>query len=207
MKRSCYFSHVIIAATTAKGASTRSAIVAKAADIARVEGMESLSIGNVAQAVGMSKSGVFAHFGSREDLQLAVLDGVAEDFIQTVMEPAFAQPRGLSRLRALFAGWLQWVVKSGCPLISAAIEYDDRRGRIHDRVVSMERRLRESLARTLGIAIETGELAAGVDPEQMAFELFGIVLALHHDARLLGSPMAAARANRAFDHLLTANAA
>lgn len=207
MERSCYFSPVIVAPATAKGAATRGAIVDQAVELVRKEGLESLSIGNVAQAVAMSKSGVFAHFGSREDLQLAVLDAVAEDFTQTVLVPAFRQPRGLRRLHAMLAGWVDWAQGSGCPMVSAAVEYDDRRGPIHDRVVDMQQRLRQALTRTVELAIEAGELRAGTDPAQLAFELFGIVLVLHHDARLFGTTDAIARATRAIDRLFAANAA
>jgi AcrR family transcriptional regulator len=198
---------MILAAATAKGAATRSAIVDQAIGMVRREGLESLSIGNVAQAVAMSKSGVFAHFGSREDLQLAVLDTVAEDFMQEVLAPAFRQPRGLRRLRAVLAGWMDWAQGSGCPMVSAAIEYDDRPGPIHDHVVDMQGRWRKALAHTVQLAIEVGELRAGTDPEQVAFELFGIVLVLHHDARLFGSTDAIARATRAIERLFAAHAA
>jgi AcrR family transcriptional regulator len=198
---------MVPAAATAKGVATRGAIVDQAIEMVRREGLESLSIGNVAQAVAMSKSGVFAHFGSREDLQLAVLDTVAEDFTQIVLAPAFRQPRGLRRLRAVLAGWMEWAQRSGCPMISAAVEYDDRPGPIHDRMVDMQGRWRKALAHAVELAIEVGELRADTDTEQVAFELFGIVLVLHHDARLFGSTDAIARANRAIERLFAAHAA
>ena len=195
------------AAITAKGVATRGAIVDQAIAMVRREGLESLSIGNVAQAVAMSKSGVFAHFGSREDLQLAVLDAVAEDFVQAVLQPAFRQPRGLRRLRAVLSGWMEWAQRAGCPMISAAVEYDDRPGPIHDHVVDMQGRWRKALARTVELAIEAGELRSDTDPAQVAFELFGIVLVLHHDARLFGATDAIAHATRAIERLFAAYAA
>jgi AcrR family transcriptional regulator len=193
------------AATTSKGLATHGAIVERAIGLVRKQGLESLSIGSVAQAATMSKSGVFAHFGSREDLQLAVLDAVAEDFSQRVLAPAFRQPRGLKRLRAIIAHWIDWS-QGGCPMIAAVVEYDDRPGAIHDRVVELQRRLRSTLARAVELAVEAGELRAGIDPEQVAFELFGIVLVLHHDARLFGATDAIARATRAFDRLFADHA-
>lgn len=196
---------MVHAATTCKGLATHGAIVERAIGLVRKQGLESLSIGSVAQAATMSKSGVFAHFGSREDLQLAVLDAVAEDFSQRVLAPAFRQPRGLKRLRAIIAHWMDWS-QGGCPMIAAVVEYDDRPGAIHDRVVELQRRLRSTLARAVELAVEAGELRAGIDPEQVAFELFGIVLVLHHDARLFGATDAIARATRAFDRLFADHA-
>ena len=195
---------MVLAAATEKGIATHSAIVDRAIALVRKQGLESLSIGSLAQAAAMSKSGVFAHFGSREDMQLAVLDAVAEDFTQRVLTPAFRKPRGLKRLRAIVSNWMAWS-QDGCPMIAATIEYDDRPGVIRDRVVHWQRRLREALAHAVELAIETGELRAGIDPEQAAFELFGIVLVLHHDAHLFGPTDAIARATRAFDRLFASH--
>lgn len=197
---------MVLAAATSKGFATHSAIVERAIELVRKQGLEGVSIGSVAQAAAMSKSGVFAHFGSREDLQLAILDAVAEDFTQRVLAPAFRQPRGLKRLRAITANWMDWS-QGGCPMIAAVVEYDDRPGAIHDRVVHWQRRLREALAHAVELAVEAGEFHAGTDPRQLAFELFGVVLVLHHDARLFNTTEAIARATRAFDRLFAASAA
>ena len=197
---------MVLAAATAKGVSTRGANIDRAIGVVRKQGFQSLSIGGVAQAAAMSKSGVFAHFGSREDLQLAVLDAVAEDFSQQVLAQAFHQPRGVQRLRAILAGWMDWTHGAGCPMIAAVIEYDDRPGTIRDRVVHWQRRLREALTRAVQLAIETGELRADTDPAQFAFEMFGVVLVLHHDTRLFGGTDAIVRATRAFDRLIADHA-
>jgi AcrR family transcriptional regulator len=197
---------MILSAATAKGIATHGAIVERAIELVRKQGLESLSIGGLAQAAAMSKSGVFAHFGSREDLQLAVLDAVAEDFSQQVLAQAFHQPRGVQRLRAILAGWMDWTHGAGCPMIAAVIEYDDRPGTIRDRVVHWQRRLREALTRAVQLAIESGELRADTDPAQFAFEMFGIVLVLHHDTRLFGGTDAIVRATRAFDRLIADHA-
>lgn len=198
---------MILSAATAKGVATHGAIVERAIELVRRQGLESLSIGGLAHAAAMSKSGVFAHFGSREDLQLAVLDAVAEDFSQKVLAPAFLQPRGVKRLRAILAGWMDWTHGAGCPMIAAVIEYDDRPGTIRDRVVHWQRRLREALTRAVQLAVEAGELREDTDPAQFAFEMFGIVLVLHHDTRLFGGTDAIVRATRAFDRLVADHAA
>lgn len=198
---------MVLAAATAKGVATHGAIVERAIELTRRQGLESLSIGSVAQAAAMSKSGVFAHFGSREDLQLAVLDAVAEDFSRKVLQAAFRQPRGVRRLRAILSGWMDWTQGAGCPMIAAVIEYDDRPGTIRDRVVHWQRRLREALTRAVQLAVDTGELRTDTDPAQVAFEMFGIVLVLHHDARLFGGTDPVVRATHAFDRLMAAHAA
>src|SRR5690606_31640539 len=151
-ERSCYCAAMnAITAPTSKGAATREAIVERAYEIARCAGLEGLSIGNIAQAVGMSKSGVFAHFGSREDLQLAVLDLAANRFGEAVLVPALAQPRGLPRLRAVMQHWFDFVHRNdgNCVLLGSVTEYDDRPGAVRDRVLGNEERWREVLARSI----------------------------------------------------------
>lgn len=188
---------------TSKGAATRDAIIDRAYGIACAAGLEGLSIGPLAQAVGMSKSGVFAHFGSREELQMAVLDEAGERFVAFVLRPALEQPRGLARLRAILEAWYDWVRQSegSCLLLSAASEYDDRPGPLRDRLVQHERRWREAIARAVALSIGTGELAADTDPDQMAFELYSLALGVHHDAGLFGFELAAGRGRRALERL------
>ena len=192
-------------ATASKGAATRDSIIDRAYQIVRKEGFEGLSIGTVASSVGMSKSGVFAHFGSREDLQLAVLDAAARRFTEQVFLPAIRERRGLTRLEAIGRRWMKWLRSEhgGCPMVSAAIEYDDRPGVIRERVIFYQTRLRTELARAIGMAVETGELRADTDPAQLAFEIFGIELAMHHDSRLFGFDEAFVRGERALDRLVT----
>ena len=188
-----------------KGATTREVILARSYALACVNGLEGLTIGGVAEQVGMSKSGVFAHFGSREDLQLATLDLGGELFIRDVLLPALKERRGLPRLRAIYANWSEWVRHEddgGCLFLAAASEYDDRPGPIRDRVIQQEADWREQLARAVQLAVDTGELAADTDPVQMAFEIYAIALAVHHDAGLTGYDDAAARGFRAFERLI-----
>lgn len=189
-----------------KGEETRAAVLDAALAQASAAGFESLTIGTLAARTGLSKSGLFAHFGSREDLQIAALDLAAERFAQSVFAPAMKARRGLPRLRAIFRHWLAWTDDSGlaygCPLHAAAAEYDDRPGPIRDRLVAHYDRLRLNLERALALAVETGDLAPGTDVGQIAFEALGIVFAYYHDARLLRRPDAARRAEAAFERLL-----
>jgi AcrR family transcriptional regulator len=193
---------------TSKGAATREAILERAYAIACASGVEGLSIAPLAEAVGMSKSGVFAHFGSREGLQLAVLDSAAERFGEAVLVAAVAHPRGLPRLRALMRNWFEWVRTSagGCVLLGAAMEYDDRRGPLRDRVLHNDRRWRAALRRAVDLAVEAGHLRAG-DGDQRVFELFAIALGVHHDAGLYGYDLARRHGEAAFEGWVAANAA
>lgn len=192
--------------TATKGEETRAIILDEALRIASRLGLEGLTIGTLADATGMSKSGLFAHFGSREGLQLAVLDHGARNFARNVVEPVISIQRGLPRLRAMFSNWVGWTISSGLPggciLIAAAHEYDDRPGPIRDAVVAMQRRGLSVIARAVNLAIETGHVKASTDPEQFAFEMMGIVLVAHHHGRLLGDEGARERALVAFDALV-----
>lgn len=193
---------------TAKGAATREAIIDRGYEIARFCGVEGLSIGPLADAVGMSKSGVFAHFGSREDLQLAVMESAATRFGEAVFMPALSQPRGLPRLRALMHHWFEWVRgnSGGCVLLGAVTEYDDRPGPLHDQVLRNEQRWRDLLRRAIELAIECGHLRAG-DAGQYAFELYAFPLAVHHEAGLFGYEQARRHGDAAVERWFASNAA
>jgi len=197
--------------TPTKGEQTRAVILDQALQIASKLGLEGLTIGSLADATGMSKSGLFAHFGSREDLQLAVLEHAAQLYGNKVFLPALKIERGLPRLRALFAQWLEWTIASGLPggciMISAAAEYDDRPGPIRDAVIANQNRGRAISEKAVRLAIEEGHLRPGTDPEQIAFEMLAIVLASHNYRRLLGDREARKRALTAFDQLVGRHAA
>ncbi len=186
-----------------KRASTRDPILEHAYALASNDGLEGLSIGTLAADVGMSKSGVFAHFGSREDLQLAVLDSGSRHFMAKVLLPALKQPRGLPRLRAIVGNWFEWSREhqSGCVLLSAASEYDGRNGALHDNVVRQQAAWRGELQKAIGQAVEAGHLHAGTEPGQLAFEIYALMLGLHHDAGLFGFDEAGCRATQAFARL------
>ncbi len=196
-----------MAVRTTKGVATREMILEHAYAIACRKGLEGLSIGDLAQAVGMSKSGVFAHFGSREDLQLAVLDAGGERFGERVLIPALRAQRGLARLRVIITGWFDWVHENrqGCLIIGAVGEYDSQPGALRDRVVKLISRWRTETARAVTLAIDAGELRADTDAGQLAFEIFGIALVLHQDLRLFDPKQARKQAERAIEGLIAAH--
>lgn len=188
-----------------KGQQTRSAILDAALGLASQMGLEGLSIGTLAETMQMSKSGVFAHFGSREELQISVIREYHQRFEDEVFQPAMGEPRGVQRLRALFDNWVKRVaveVDSGCIYISGAVEFDDRPGPVRDALVGMVRGWQAALERAIRIAIEERHLDAETDPLQMLFELHGAILALHHDARFLQLPGAIQRATNVFNRVL-----
>lgn len=191
------------AAQISKRASTRETILECAYALARNEGLEGLSIGNLASQVGMSKSGLFAHFGSREELQLAVLDSGRQRFMNKVLIPALAHPRGLPRLRAIVAHWFEWSREhqSGCVLLSAASEYDGRDGALHDGVVQQQAGWRRELQKAVDQAVQEGHLGARIDTAQLAFEIYALMLGLHHDGGLFGFDEASGRTAAAFERL------
>ena len=190
-----------------KGEQTRAAIVDAALELASSHGLEGITIGGLAERMKMSKSGVFAHFGSREDLQIAVLKAYERRFVDEILMPALRERRGLARLRAIFGRWIErsaLEAASGCLWVSGASEYDDRPGAVREELVAMVGSWQRELSRAIQQAVEAGELAAGTDPADLVFDLYGVILVLHHDARLLNNPRAAARARRAFERLLRA---
>ena len=193
-----------------KGEQTRVAILDEALKIASRLGLEGLTIGSLADATSMSKSGLFAHFGSREDLQLAVLEHAAQLYGEKVFVPVLKIERGLPRLRALFERWLDWTIESGLPggciMISTAIEYDDRPGPIRDAAIANQHRGNAITQKAVRLAIEEGHLSPDTDPEQISFEMLGIVLASHNHRRLLGDKEARKRALTAFDELISRHA-
>lgn len=188
-----------------KGQQTKAAIVEAALGLATHIGLEGLSIGALAETTGMSKSGVFAHFGSREELQISVVREYHARFEQEVFAPALAQPRGLARLRAMLDLWMQRSsieVDSGCVYISGAVEFDDRTGPVRDALVDSVRTWHAAMRRAIVQSQETGELDAAVDPDQMLFEIHGLVLALHYEARFLQTPGAIDRARQGLRNIL-----
>jgi AcrR family transcriptional regulator len=193
-----------------KGERTRATILDEALRIVSKAGLDGLTIGTLADATGLSKSGLFAHFGSREELLLAVLAHGQEEFTKVVFKPAIDHPRGAPRLRAMFINWLDWTesaeLPGGCPMIGGAAEFDDKPGPVRDMLAGGQRTWIETLKRGVRQAIEEGQLVADTDPEQIAFEMFGIALVVHHHRRLLGYPKARARALSALESLLERHA-
>src|SRR2546422_10880596 len=167
-----------------KGEHTRAAILDAALAQASESGFESLTIGSLAERVGLSKSGLFAHFGSREELQIAAIEAAAARFTETVFLPALKAKRGLPRLRALFEHWLDWTARTGlthgCPMQAAAVEFDDRPGPVRDAVVEHFARLERELGRAVELAVGQGHLRADLDVGQFVFDMMGIIFAYYH---------------------------
>jgi AcrR family transcriptional regulator len=188
-----------------KGELTRAAILDMALDLAARDGLEGLTIGLLADKMNMSKSGVFAHFGSREDLQIEVVKLYHHHFEQEVFYPSMKEPRGLPRLRTMFARWVKRVsveIASGCIYISGAVEYDDRPGVIREELAGMVRAWKDALHRCVVQCIDMEHLRADTDADQLVFEMRGLVLALHHDARFLKIPGSIERAEAGFERLI-----
>lgn len=186
-----------------KGEQTRAAILDAALDLASRDGLEGLTIGLLAERMQMSKSGVFAHFGSREDLQVEVIREYHQRFEQEVFFPAIREPRGLPRLKALVGRWMEkriQEVTTGCIYISGAVEYDDRAaGAVREELARSVNTWRAALIRAISQAKNEGHLRADTDPRLMLFELYSVTLGLHHDTRFLRLPDAVEVAWRVLD--------
>ena len=193
-------------AAAGKGQQTKAAIVDAALTLASQVGLEGLSIGAVAELMQMSKSGVFAHFGSREELQISVIKEYHQRFEQQVFATALQVPRGLPRLRALFDNWTHQTsaeIDSGCIYISGAVEFDDRPGPVRDALVQTVNTWQAAIHKAVALAVRAGHLRSDTQPEQLAFEIHGLILALHYDARFLRNPGAVKRAKQGFEHLMS----
>ena len=188
-----------------KKGSNKQAIVDAALGLAAQIGLEGLSIGALAEVTQMSKSGVFAHFGSREELQISVIREYYTRFANEVFFPAMDEPRGLPRVRALFANWMKRVaveIQSGCIFISGAVEFDDRPGPVRDALASSVKAWLAAMYRAVVQAKQMGQLNDDADEEQMAFEIHGLILALHYEARFLQNPGSISHANKGFENIL-----
>lgn len=191
-----------------KGEITRQAILERATALASRSGLEGISIGHLAEELGLSKSGLFAHFGSKEALQVEILRFAAERFVEHVVRPALAQPRGEPRVRAIFERWIAWSrshsVPGGCLFVAAASELDDRPGPARDELVRLQRDWMDTIAISFRSGITEGHFRADADPEQFAHDLYSVALGYHHAQRLLRDPAADARAHASMEALLKA---
>lgn len=190
-----------------KGRVTRARVVEDAIKLASVEGLAGVTVGRLAERVGMSKSGLFAHFRSKEEIDVAILEATIARFAEVVIAPALKAPRGEPRLRELIERWISWendeaLLPGGCLITQASAELDDRPGKARDVVVRAQRQWYEVLARAVRIAIEEKHLRTDVDPQLFAFELQGLFLAAHQAQRLFQDPDAFARMRRAVDTLI-----
>ena len=189
-----------------KGEETRERIIDRAFSIATRDGLDGLSIGTLASELGMSKSGLFAHFGSKEDLQIEVLRAASRRFEELVWRPAIKAPRGEPRVRKLLERWMRWInepsMPGGCVFVAAAAELDDKEGRPREFLVGEQKKLCAGLAKAARLAIEAGHFRLDLDCEQFAFDAYSVVLGYNFQRRLMRDPKAEARARRAIERLL-----
>jgi len=186
---------------------TRDVILTTALRIVGREGIDGLTIGELAKAVGMSKSGLFAHFGGKDQLQLAVLELATRRFVDIVLRPAFKEPRGEPRIRAMFASWLDHLNDSstlpgGSILIAASTELDERPGALRDFVQRTQKDLIKNIEKAAAMAVEEGHFRKDLDVEQFAWSLYSFVLGYYHFKRMLEDPKAEVHLKRSFKGLL-----
>lgn len=189
-----------------KGASTRDAVLGHALALASEMGLEGVTIGTLAERARLSKSGLFAHFDSKEALQIAVLDEAVRRFVDQVVSPALRKPRGEPRLRALLENWLRWAnadfMPGGCVFVASIAELDDRPGPVRDRLAESQRDWLDTLATASRIAVEEGHFRKEVDPAQLAQEFLALAYGTHLISRLLRDPKAESRLHVAIDRIL-----
>jgi AcrR family transcriptional regulator len=188
-----------------KGDETRAAILDVAINIASTKGFAGLTIGTLAESTDMSKSGLFAHFKSKEQLELQTLERARERFVDVVVRPSLSAARGEKRVRALLENWLRWAddaLSGGCLFIGAAAELDDQPGALRDLLVRNEQDWLDVIANVAATAVAEGDFDADTDVEQFAYDVHGVTLAYHHHSRLMRDPRAAERAESAFESLL-----
>lgn len=190
-----------------KGEETRARILDKAFRLAGRHGIEGVTLGTLSSELGLSKSGLFAHFASKEELDLAILRTTTERFAERVVRPALTAPRGEPRVRRLFENWLAWLqapdLPGGCPILAASTELDDKPGAPRDFLVRAQAELMGTLSKAATLAIGAGHFREDLDTELFAFELLGVMLAYHHSLRLLREERAVERARAAFERLLS----
>lgn len=190
---------------TRKGELTRAAILEAALLVAARDGLEGVTIGILADRLSMSKSGVFSHFGSREELLIATLKEYEARFLASVLHPAVLETRGLSRLKAILGNWftrLGHETTEGCLYISAGVEYDDRPGPVREELVRMLGDWENELKRSLEQCIETKEMRADMPIDLVVFELYGMALGFHHNARFMGRNNGSVLIRQVFERIL-----
>jgi len=187
-----------------KGPQTRQAILERAGRLATEVGLEGVTIGRLADDLELSKSGLFAHFQSKEELQMQTIEHQRERFVKTVMEPIIRTPGGEQRVTALFERWMAWrnAEPGGCFFAAASFELDDRPGQVRDRLAELQREWLTSIARVCQGAITRGDFRADLDPDLWAHELYGAMLSYHLAQQLLRDPQAESRVRRSFAGLL-----
>lgn len=186
-----------------KGEETRQAILAKAFELATVVGVSGLTIGRLAEATGLSKSGLFAHFGSKEALEVAVVEEASRQFVDAVMVPALRAARGEPRLRALFDNWMTWGERpGGCFFVGVSAELDDRPGPARDALVRAQKDWVDEIAKAARIAVSEGHFHQDLDADQFAFEIYSVMLGAHLFARFLRAPKSRTRTLTSFERIM-----
>lgn len=190
-----------------KGEATRTQIIGRALRMAHAVGLEGLTFGELASALDLSKSGLFAHFASKEALQLEVIQELVDRFVASIIRPAFTRARGEPRIKALFTHYAEWVREHddggrGCLLTQLQYEWADRPGRVRETLRVAEKAWFETLAKACRIAIEEKHFKAALDAEQFAYELLGIFVLYQHALRFFDDPRALQRATHAFTALI-----
>lgn len=197
--------HPAVRSMARKG-SKREAVLESGLALASELGLEGLTLERLAEAVDVTRGGLYAHFDSKEEILREILQRAVGRFVEEGVRPALTAPRGEPRLRALFEAWLEWTkappLPGGCVFISSATELDDRPGPLREYLVTTQREWKDMLRRTVLTAQEEGDFRSEIDPEQFVYELYAVILAFHYFDRLFEDREAEARARRAFDGLL-----
>jgi AcrR family transcriptional regulator len=191
-----------------KGERTRQSILERAVDVASLEGLEGLTIGRLADELKMSKSGLFAHFGSKEELQLAAIDAAGERFVDEVFRPALKAERGYPRLMAICHAWLSYIKRNvfpgGCFFAAASFEFDGRPGTVRNAIAKAMDDWIGAIEKAIVIAQDEGHLDSGVDAKQLAFELNSLFFGANFAYQLLGDKHAMEKAARAIEDRIEA---
>ena len=187
-----------------KGKDTKNTIIETGLEMASQLGLECVTIGNLSKVMEMSKSGLFAHFQSKENLQIDILNYAAEDFRQYVILPALKTERGIPRIRDLVDRWIEWGDKlsGGCIFVSAGMEYSDRPGKVREALLKQQEEWIDSLSRIAQSAVKAGDFRKDIDCEQFAFDLYSLLLGYHYYYKLLNDIKTKQRQQVAFERLL-----
>jgi AcrR family transcriptional regulator len=188
-----------------KGFNTKENILKAALDLTSKFGLESLSIGVLAKTVGMSKSGLFGHFKSKERLQMMVMDYAADNFTKQVIIPALSNPRGLPRLESMMKNWKSWsgtYLAGGCPFLSSIVEFDDRPGNVRDHIKHLQSQMIKTFERTIEISVEENQIKSDTSVKQIAYEFYSNMIGYHIYSRLLTDEDSNIMFNNSFERIL-----
>ncbi len=193
-----------------KGSQTKASILEAATALASQQGLGGLSIGVLAKDLGLSKSGLFGHFGSKNALLMAVTEAASQRFVTVVIRPAIKEVAGRPRIERLFENWLDWSESrefpGGCPIMAATLELDDQPGPLRDYLLSQQKKWLETIAQAAGIAVTAGDFTPDVDCDQFAFEFNSIGFGYHFSQRFLQDKLARTKARTALQSLLNRSA-